>query len=137
MKIVRIDGAIFFGAVNYVAERLRIIARRSPQQKHLLLLVRAIGFVDVAGAELIAREARNRRDMGGQMYLHSLKDAPRQTLERGGFLRDIGEENLYQSKSEAIASIFEKLDKSICARCDKRIFLECETVPERKRLLDE
>ncbi len=137
VKIVRIDGAIFFGAVNYVAERLRIIARRSPQQKHLLLLVRAIGFVDVAGAELIAREARNRRDMGGQMYLHSLKDAPRQTLERGGFLRDIGEENLYQSKSEAIASIFEKLDKSICARCDKRIFLECETVPERKRLLDE
>jgi sulfate permease, SulP family len=136
VKIVRIDGSLFFGAVNYVAERLRVIARRSPQQKHLLLLVRAIGFVDVAGAELLAREARNRRNMGGQMYLHSLKDGPRQMMERGGFLTDISDEHIYSSKSEAIASIFTGLDKSICARCDKRIFMECETVPPRKPLLD-
>jgi len=136
VKIVRIDGALFFGAVNYVAERLRIIARRSPQQKHLLLLVRAIGFVDVAGAELLAREARNRKNMGGELYLHALKDEPRSMLERGGYLDDIDERNIFVSKSDAIREIFERLDKGICARCDKRIFLECESIPKRKPLIE-
>ncbi|MEM7406581.1 MAG: SulP family inorganic anion transporter [Pseudomonadota bacterium] len=136
VKLVRIDGALFFGAVNYVTERLLEIATRSPQQKHLLLLVRAVGFVDVAGAEAIAREARNRKNMGGQLYLHSLKDGPRAAMERGGFLEDVGDENIFDSKSDAIRAIFEKLDKGICARCDKRIFLECESVPQKKALLD-
>lgn len=136
VKIVRIDGALFFGAVNYVGERLRIIARRSPQQKYLLLLVRAIGFVDVAGAELLAREAHNRKNMGGRMYMHALKDDPKKMLERGGYLEEIGEENLFVSKSDAIRAIFEDLDKGICARCDKRIFLECASIPERKPLIE-
>ena len=30
LAIVRIDGALFFGAVSYVAERLRLIAKRNP-----------------------------------------------------------------------------------------------------------
>ena len=46
MALVRIDGALFFGAVNYVAERLRVIARRRPEQKHLVVLARTISFVD-------------------------------------------------------------------------------------------
>ena len=54
-KIIRVNGPIFFGAVNYVAERLRVIARRNPRQKHLLMLARSINFVDVAGADLLAR----------------------------------------------------------------------------------
>jgi SulP family sulfate permease len=54
----------------------------------------------------------------------------------GGYLDEIGDDNIFASKSEAIQHIFEKLDKGICARCDKRIFLECESVPERKPLLE-
>jgi len=129
MKMIRIDGAIFFGAVNYVAERLRIIARRNPQQKHLIILARSINFVDVAGAELLAREARHRRAMGGGLYFHQMKDGAKEPLREGGYMDDIGEENLYESKGEAIAEVFKRLDRNICKRCSKRIFSECQSLP--------
>ncbi len=129
-KMVRIDGPLFFGAVNYVAERLRVIAKHSSAQKHLLIMARTISFIDVAGAEMLAREARLRRETGGQLYFHQLHESARELLERGGYLQDVGEENLFDTKGEAIAEIFQRLDRGICVRCDKRIFNECRAVPK-------
>ena len=129
-KLIRIDGPVFFGAVNYVAERLRIIAKHNAAQKHLLIMARTISFIDVAGAEMLAREARLRREAGGQLYFHQLQDNARELMERGGYLRDVGEENLFDTKGEAIAEVFKRLDRGICVRCDKRIFNECRTVPK-------
>jgi SulP family sulfate permease len=129
MKLIRIDGALFFGAVNYVAERLRIIFKRNPEQKHLLILARPINFIDVAGAEMLARENRTRKGIGGGIYLHQLKDDAKEILKRGGYLDEIGADHFFEHKGEAIAGVFERLDKNICARCTKRIFNECKTVP--------
>jgi len=128
LKFVRIDGALFFGAVAYVAERLRIIFKHNPDQKHLLTLARPITFIDVAGAEMLAREGRIRKRTGGGLYLHQLPVGARELLRRGGYMADIGEENFFDSKGEAISGIFDRLDKSICRRCDKRIFNECKSV---------
>ena len=127
--IVRIDGALFFGAVSYVAERLRLIAKRNPLQKHLLLLVRSVSYLDVAGAEMLAREARMRRTAGGQVYFHQVKEGPMEILRRGGYLDEIGEENFFPTKAEAIGGVFERLDRGICLRCEARIFNECRALP--------
>ncbi|NCF28587.1 MAG: sulfate permease [Gammaproteobacteria bacterium] len=129
-KMVRIDGPVFFGAVNYVAERLRIIAKHNSGQKHLLIMARTISFIDVAGAEMLAREANLRRQAGGQLYFHQLHDSARELLERGGYLQDVGEENIFYTKGEAISEIFQRLDRGICVRCEKRIFNECRAVPK-------
>ncbi len=133
LKFVRVDGALFFGAVAYVAERLRVIYQHNPEQKHLLILARPIGFIDVAGAELLAREGRIRKRVGGGVYFHQLSEGARGMLRRGGYLNDIGDEShFYNSKGEAISAIFERLDKNICKRCEKRIFNECKTVPREE-----
>ena len=132
LSMVRIDGAIFFGAVSYVAERLRAIARRNPEQKHLLIFARSINTLDVGGAEMLAQESTNRRKSGGAVYLHGIKEQPLRTLIRGGYMAEIGEENLFETKTEAIAQIFARLDKNICTKCDKRIFLECQEVPKSR-----
>jgi SulP family sulfate permease len=130
LKFVRIDGSLFFGAVAYVAERLRVIYQHNPEQKHLLILARPVGFIDVAGAELLAREGRIRKRVGGGVYFHQLPEGACGLLRRGGYLDDIGDEgHFYGSKGEAISRIFERLDKNICRRCEKRIFNECKTVP--------
>lgn len=133
MKLIRIDGALFFGAVNYVAERLRIMFKRNSDQKHLLILARPINFIDVAGAEMLARENATRKGVGGGIYLHQLKDDAKAMLKRGGFFDEIGEDHFFDNKGEAIAAIFERLDKNVCARCTKRIFNECKTVPRAGR----
>jgi len=129
LAIVRIDGALFFGAVSYVAERLRLIAKRNPLQKHLLLLARSVSYIDVAGAEMLAREVRVRRGAGGQVYFHQVKEGPMEILRRGGYHDEIGEENFFASKAEAIANVFGRLDRDICLRCDARIFNECQSLP--------
>ena len=129
LAIVRIDGALFFGAVNFVAERLRIVGRRSRMQKHLLIFARSINFVDVAGAEFLAQTARERRRAGGALYLTHVKPAVDDTLRKGGYLDTIGHHNVFSSKGEAIGTIFKRLDPYVCRNCRARIFRECASLP--------
>ena len=129
LAIVRIDGALFFGAVSFVAERLRIVGRRSRMQKHLLIFARSISFVDVAGAELLAQTARERRRAGGALYLTHVKPEVDDTLKKGGYLDVIGHDNLFSSKNDAIREVFERLDHRVCRTCRARIFNECRSIP--------
>ncbi len=129
LAIVRIDGALFFGAVSFVAERLRIVGRRSRMQKHLLIFARSINFVDVAGAELLAQTARERRRAGGALYLTHVKPEVNDTLKKGGYLDVIGHDNLFSSKNDAIREVFERLDHRVCSTCRARIFNECRSIP--------
>ena len=129
LSIVRIDGGLFFGAIGYVAERLRVIAKRNPEQKHQLVFAQSITTLDVAGAELLAREAVNRQRLGGGMYFQSLKESAKKTLAGGGYLEAIGERNFFDHKGEAIASIVTRLDMEVCAKCTARVFAECAALP--------
>ncbi len=129
LKILRIEDSLYFGSVSYVREMLRLFREHYPEQKHLLLLTKGINQVDVAGSELLVSEAGLRRQMGGDLYLYRLKDSACDVLERGGYMDILNRDHIYDSKEEAIGKIFEKLDKGICKTCDKRIFLECKTIP--------
>jgi sulfate permease, SulP family len=125
VKMVRINGSIFFGAVDHVQRQLEQIDEINPRQKHVLIVASGINFIDIAGAEMLAREAKRRRRMGGALYFYRLKDAPRALLEKGGYMEDIGRENIFPVKTRAIASIYPKLDPEICRNCGSRIFHEC------------
>ena len=129
MKIVRVDGSLFFGAVSAVQESFRLFEKKTPSQKHLVVVASPINFVDVAGAEFLATEAKRRRARGGGIYFIQLKSVVLNTLRKGGFMETIGEENSYRSKSEAIASVFSKLDPQVCRNCRLRVFNECGNVP--------
>lgn len=129
LKIVRIDGSLFFGAISHVSESLRRFREQNPNQKWLLLIASGINFIDVAGAEMLAQEAKNYRKLGGVLYFYSMKEGVCGPLRRGGYIAEIGDENMFASKTEAISEIFQVLDKDICAKCDKRIFNECLTIP--------
>ena len=56
LKIVRVDGSLYFGAVDHVQEYFQHYAGRFPEQKHLLLLTNGMNFLDVTGAEVLAQE---------------------------------------------------------------------------------
>jgi len=132
MKIVRIDGSLYFGAIDHVQEQLHLITQNYPGQKHLLMVGNGINFVDLAGAEMLATEARQRKARGGGLYLVKVKEEACNTLRKGGFRELIGPENIFLTKGDAIAGVFKKLDSGICARCDKRIFTECARIMPRQ-----
>lgn len=125
LKIVRVDGSLFFGAVSHVQETLRAFEERNPEQKHLAIVASGINFIDIAGAELLAQEAKRYRARGGGLYLISVKEGVCEPLRRSGDLDAIGRDNIFTSKAEALATIVERLDKDICQRCTRRVFNEC------------
>lgn len=125
LKIVRIDGSLFFGAVNHVQQALQEVDEINPQHAHLLVMADGINFIDVAGAEMLVQEARRRRNLGGALYLCGVKEQVCDWLRRGGYVAEIGADNVFDSKSQAIAAIYGRLNADTCARCDKRIFAEC------------
>ncbi|RCX31911.1 SulP family sulfate permease [Thioalbus denitrificans] len=129
LKIVRIDGSLFFGAVSHIRESFSLFLARQPEQKHLAIITSGINFIDVAGAELLVQEAGSRRLNGGGLYLVGAKDGVCKPLQNGGYLDEIGRDHVFASKSEAIGRIFEQLDADVCRNCTRRIFSECQALP--------
>ncbi len=129
LKILSVEGSIYFGAVNHVDTHFDTLREVTPEQKHLLLVARNVNFVDLAGAELLVHEARRRRAMGGRLYLYGLRQPVESALGGSGFMPEIGEENVFRNKYDAISGVFARLDRDICARCTARIFRECKTLP--------
>jgi SulP family sulfate permease len=129
VKIARLDGSLFFGAVNYVAETLHRLGENRPGQRHLIVSGTGINFIDVAGAEFLAEEAGRRRALGGGLYLLRLKPGVSETLKRGGYVKVIGRQNLFTRKDAAIAAVVERLDPEVCRTCSARIFRECAGRP--------
>ncbi len=126
LKMVFIDGAIYFGAVDHVQRHLREIDAAHPGHKHLLVLAPGINFVDSSGAELLAQEARRRKALGGGLYFHRLQPAVVETLERAGYLQEIGGDNLFAIGQDVIDAIYPKLDSDVCRTCPTRIFRQCQ-----------
>ncbi len=132
LKIMAIEGSIYFGAVDHVESHFDTLREVARQQKHLLVVARNINFLDIAGAEALVREARARRWGGGRLWLQGLRLPAEDVLRNGKYLSEIGEDAVFRDKREAIARIFDKLDPGICARCRARIFEECPTRPLRE-----
>jgi len=126
LKIMRIDGSLFFGAVNHVQETVRKFEEHNPEQKDLMIVASGINFVDVAGAEFFEAEAKHRKKIGGNLFIYGVKEGMCEQLRKGDYVSAIGVENMFFSKKEAIANIYNKhMDKNICAQCTRRIFTEC------------
>lgn len=127
LKMIFLDGSIFFGAVDSVQRTLRGYDQSNPDFKHVLILGTGINFVDLAGVDMLAGEARRRKKLGGGLYFHRLKNSVFQIFKRSGFLEDIGEGNMFAMGPKVIPLIYPKLDSEICRRCKTRIFVECNT----------
>jgi len=128
LKILRLDDSLYFGSVTYVGELLRLYREKYPDQKHMFLLTKGINQIDFAGAELLKSEALERRKMGGEMYLYRIKDSAMRVLTRGGYMDLLDQGTIFDTKKDAIAGIFKRLDKDICQTCTKRIFRECQSI---------
>lgn len=129
LKMLRVDGSLFFGAVNHFAEQLHVITRQNPEQAHILVVGGGINFIDVAGAETLANEARRLHLEGRKLYLCSMKGEVVETLYRGGYAERIGEENILGSKAAAIRALVPRLDAGRCRKCLARVFNECDQMP--------
>ncbi len=125
LRMVRIDGSLFFGAVSHVAERLRNMEKKDRTPRNLAIIGSSMNFIDVAGAELLVQESKRLKKDGRQLYLFRIKPGVRNFLKRGGYLAEIGDGNVFESKGTGLRAVVEQMDRSRCANCTARLFDEC------------
>jgi SulP family sulfate permease len=124
LKIIRIDMSIYFGSINHIQNRLAQIADN--EKIHNILIVSSgINFIDLAGAEALVAENNRLMKLNGGLYFVGLKSSVYEFAARSCFVKKIGNDHFFDSKSEAIRSIYKRLDRNICSTCQSRIFVEC------------
>lgn len=124
-RFARMDGSLYFGAVNAFRDALAAFEKETPACKTFAIVMRGVNFIDMAGATALEIEARRLALRGGALYLINLKEAPMAYLTKHGFLDVIGADRVFARKDEAIAAIYARLDYSICAQCSRGVFTEC------------
>jgi len=123
-----LDGSIFFAAIAHIRRQLAGLRALRPGATHLLLLCSGVNHIDVAGAELLADEARQRRAAGGDLYLHYLKEPVAAMLRSTEVMGTIGPSNVFDVGAATIESVVERLDRRTCAKCTVRAFHCCPPV---------
>jgi len=126
LAILRLQGSLYFGAVEHVRHHLHQVDETDPHRKWLLLLVQGVNFVDLAGVHLLQHEAQRRRTLGGGLVLITVQPGARRMLERAGYLASEGNQGAFAHKGEALRSVYPRLDSEICRRCTVRLFEECQ-----------
>jgi SulP family sulfate permease len=125
LKIIRIDMSIYFGSINHIQNRISHIMENE-RIYHILVVANGVNFIDLAGAEGLMAENNKLANMGGGLYFVGLKSTVYEFAARSGFIRRIGADHFFDSKTDAIRNIYNRLDPDICRTCQSLIFRECQ-----------
>ncbi|MEP0074092.1 MAG: SulP family inorganic anion transporter [Marinomonas sp.] len=127
IKMVRLDGSIFFGAAESFQESIRGLVESNV--KRLILICKGMNFVDVTGQHTLAEEIERIQKSGGTIFFSSLKgntlddftDDRLQSLLKNGVLKD--------STKIAVSEMVAQVPADVCRTCTVRVFQECPSKP--------
>jgi SulP family sulfate permease len=125
LKVIRIDMSIYFGSINHIQKRIAKIVENE-KIYHILIDASGINFIDLAGAEALIAENNSLLKLKGGLYFVGLKPSVYEFAAESCFIKQIGNDHFFDSKTEAIHSLYDRLDKLVCASCQALIFKECQ-----------
>ncbi len=120
LKIVRIDGSIYFGSIEKISDYFSKIYDENKIQ-YVLIAADGINFIDLAAAEWLTNEIKKWQKNRGGIYFAGLKLVSQDVLQKGGFVDKMGNNIFFKDKKTAIAEIHKKFDKP----CKLKVFNEC------------
>jgi len=124
LKIIRIDMSIYFGSINHIQKQIsRIIDNQ--RIYHILIVASGVNFIDLAGMEGLLVEDKRLKKLNGSLYFVAVKSSVLEFMGKAHFVDEIGEDNFFEIKEDAINRIYDRLDRDKCAKCQALIFREC------------
>jgi len=121
LKIVRIDGSLYFGSIEKISDYLSKLYDENKIQ-HVLIAADGINFIDLAAAEWLTNEIIKWQKNRGGIYIAGLKVVSQDILKKGGFLDKIGYDSFFNDKKSAIIKIHKALEQP----CEIKAFDECK-----------
>lgn len=110
IHVIRLDGSLFFGAVNHVQNRLAAIGRGRTWQ-HLVILAEGVNIIDVAGIEMLLSQKRRLQRTGGDLYLIGVKPHLRRKLAKSPYWQQLdGDNTFFDSTYVAFRTICRSLN---------------------------
>jgi len=128
MVILRLEGPLYFGSVEHIERKLKQARRDNPRQIHMVLYLKGMGKIDLAGADLLIKIIRDAKAEGGSFRIVAGFDPLIKSLKHFHVTDELGEENLLSSKGEAVFLALHDLDRKICRACMKDVFRECDDI---------
>lgn len=128
IRFVRIEGPLFFAAIEHVEREFRRMEQRDGF-KTLILNLKGVGKIDLAGVDFILSEARRARAHGNDLHLIAANPGVLNVLKRLHCLDELGPQNVHPHKSDAIRPAVAQASDPVCASCTIRCFKECDGKP--------
>ena len=105
LRVVRLDGSIFFGSVEHVRSRLAELAGEH-EGRSLIILAEGLNRLDIAGLELLLDERKSLQQNGGDLYIIGMKPYLRRKLQHSPYWDMLGgETHLFESTYVACREI--------------------------------
>ena len=128
IKIVRIDGSIFFGAADHIQKTLIEMSTNLKPKTHMILMCNGVNFIDVAGAEMLLQESVRMHKNGHFLHFCALKNTVKDELSANNYLEKLGDNNFYPTIDDALSKLIRMLNINVCNNCTNRVFAQCPIV---------
>ena len=120
LKIIRIDGSIYFGSIEAISDYLNKLYEENKIQ-YILIKAKGINFIDLAAAEWLTNEILKWQKNRGGIFIAGLKIVSQDVLRKGGFVEKVGAHIFYKDSQIAISEIHSKINQP----CEEKVFDEC------------
>jgi sulfate permease, SulP family len=103
--ILRIDRIWFFANADGIRNHIKKLINALPKSLRTVILNLApVSMIDVTAVDVLAQLHASSARHGRRLVLAGVRDPVRDTLERAGLIRIIGEENVFRSVARAVES---------------------------------
>lgn len=110
LTVLRLDGSLFFGAINHVQNLVNEFDRDKNWQ-YLVILAEGVNMIDIAGMDMLLAEKHKLQQRGGDLFIIGMKPHVRYKLRRSPYWRKLGGRyNMFESTYIAFRTICQSID---------------------------
>ena len=132
VRILRIDGAVFFGSADHIQQSIQHFCEQHPQVRFLILNCTGVHHIDLAGAEMLLQEQRRLQQLpkqqGVELTLCWLKNLLLQEPDTARLVQQLGPQQVFDTSADALAALVPKVTPERCQNCTLRVFRQCPAV---------
>ena len=106
---MRFDGSLYFANIAHFEDAVLEAVADHKEAKYVLIVGDAINQLDASGEEVVHHLVERLREGGMEIVFSGLKKQVLDVMRATGLLEFIGNQNLFATENQALASIYERL----------------------------